>query len=303
MRSCAGGWRRMASRTAKWRRCSARARSMTTTIPARAAASGAAVVRSPGRRLRRQWASEAAVVEALGTKTRETRGCPDPETMAAFLDGRLTGADRTRVIEHMAGCADCYFIFSESTRTAAAVPEGQRRTVVRGWFMRPRIVWSSAAGLAAAAALVVAVIAPWRSSPDAELKALVAAVGTERTFEPRLTGGFAYGPVRVVRGPESGPNVSPDVNIAVGRIEKAAGTHRTPRELDELGIAYLISGNVGRAVAVLEEAVDQKTPNARALSDLSAAYLIRAVRDNQPQDLANALTFADRALQADSKLA
>jgi tetratricopeptide (TPR) repeat protein len=145
----------------------------------------------------------------------------------------------------------------------------------------------------------------WRNSESPELQALVAAIGSERTIEARLTGGFSYGPLRgVVRaGEPSVAAVSPDVRIASARIEKEAIAHRTPRALNSLGIAYLVMGDVNRAVPVLEEAVDQPSSDPRILSDLSAAYLVRAAHNNQPQDFAKALTVAERAAKADPRAA
>src|SRR5262249_41443555 len=81
--------------------------------------------------------------------------------------------------------------------------------------------------------------------------------------------------------------------------EKSAASHRTPGALRSLGIAYLVLGDVDRAVPVLEEATDQPTPDAQAQSDLAAAYLTRAVKNHQTQDFMRALTMADRAATAD----
>jgi tetratricopeptide (TPR) repeat protein len=237
---------------------------------------------------------------------RDTRTCLDPETIAAFIDGKLTGPARERVVEHLADCADCYFIFSESARAAAAsdgegADEGRRFPVIE-WLKRPK-VWSSVAGLAAAAAFVLAAIGPWRPSQPPELRSLVAAVGTARTFEPRLTGGFAYGPVSVVRSGSGVPNVSPDVELAAASIEKEALAHRTPDTVHALGISYLVLGDITRAVPALEEAADRSGADGRTLSDLSAAYLVRAGRSGQAQDVAKALALADRAVKANPKLA
>jgi tetratricopeptide (TPR) repeat protein len=237
---------------------------------------------------------------------RDVHTCPDPETLAAFIDGKLTGREREEVVAHLADCADCYFVFSESVRAAApadreAADNRSRFRVIQEWFARPRVMWSSVAGLAAAAALAVAVIGPWRASPTRDLQLLVAAVGTERTFEPRLTGGFAYGPVTVTRGPSAEP--PPDVRIATAQIDKSAQAHRTPETLHVLGISYLVTGDVARAVSTLEEAANRPSPDAQVLSDLAAAYVVRATQANQPQDLAKALAAADRAAKANPKLA
>ena len=96
---------------------------------------------------------------------------------------------------------------------------------------------------------------------------------------------------------------SPEVRIAAAKIEQEASAHRTPQTLRSLGLAYLVTGDINRAVPALEEAADQATPGAQTLSDLSAAYLVRATHNNQPQDLAKALTMADRAVKADRTLA
>ena len=67
-------------------------------------------------------------------------------------------------------------------------------------------------------------------------------------------------------------------------------------------LPHLVTGDIARAVPVLEEAVNRPNPDPKALNDLAAAYLVRAARGNQPQDLAKALAAADRAVKADSSL-
>jgi CHAT domain-containing protein len=148
-------------------------------------------------------------------------------------------------------------------------------------------------------------LSPWRPSQSSALQALVAAVGSERPIDARLTGGFAYGPLRsATRAAAPSTTLgSPDVRIAAAQIEKEAIAHRTPQSLNALGIAYLVVGDVSRAVSVLEEAADQPKPDARIFSDLSAAYFVRAGRSNQPQDFARALTMAERAVKANDRLA
>ena len=97
--------------------------------------------------------------------------------------------------------------------------------------------------------------------------------------------------------------MSPDVRIAAARIEKEAIAHRTPQTLKSLGIAYLVMGDINRAVPVLEEAADQRSSDPRILSDLSAAYLVRAAHNNQPQDFAKALAATERAAKTDPRVA
>jgi tetratricopeptide (TPR) repeat protein len=244
--------------------------------------------------------------------------CPDPETLAAYLEGGLAQNERERVTEHVSDCEACYFVVTEIAQTAATTPvnvEPVGPSPVPHWWKAKPVVWSSsiASALATAAMVWVAVSGGWHSSSSdsAALKqslalqaALVAAVGNERIVEPRLTGGFAYGTLRgPVRSGESFvAHVSPDVRIAAARIEKEELGRKTPQALRMLGLAYLVTGDVVRAVRVLEEAVNQPDPDPKVLNDLAAAYLVRAARGNQPQDLAKALAAADRAVKADPRL-
>jgi len=245
---------------------------------------------------------------------RRSDDCPDHETIAEYLDGRLTENDRRWMAEHFSRCETCYFVFSEAAqmRPAATLP-AEREAIVGVAVSRrrpsPRLLWSSAAGGLAVAASVALMVArgalPLVPSGVRELNALVAAVGTDRTIEPRLTGGFAYGPLRggMRSGDSTAANVSPDVQIAAAQIEKMAAGRRAPRILNALGIAHLIVGDVTRAVAVLEDAADQPDADARILNDLAAAYLVRAARDSQAQDGAKALALTERVIAADPSLA
>lgn len=70
-----------------------------------------------------------------------------------------------------------------------------------------------------------------------------------------------------------------------------------------LGVAYLAVGDAGRAVPLLEEAVAVPFPSARARSDLSAAYLVRALGASDAQDLPKALGSAALAAKEDPLLA
>ena len=243
--------------------------------------------------------------------TYRPEACPDAETLAAYLEGRLAQDERERVIAHVADCDDCYFVMTEAAQIPApdaavmTVEANIEQPLAPRWRRWPasRIIWASAAGLAAAASLVLAIgtgIIPWRGD-SSDLRALVAAVGTDRTFEPRLSGGFVYGPVRgPVRGAAGAP-ASPDVRIAVASIEKEAARRQTARSLHELGIAYLVTGDVPHAIVTLEDAAN-RTNTARALSDLAAAYLVRGVRENRPQDVSRALALASLAVQRDASM-
>jgi hypothetical protein len=45
-----------------------------------------------------------------------TETCPSLEDLAAFLEGKLSGDERARVVAHLADCPRCYEVFAESAR-------------------------------------------------------------------------------------------------------------------------------------------------------------------------------------------
>src|SRR5262245_22354286 len=174
--------------------------------------------------------------------------CLELEVIAAYLDHRVTERERKEITSHLASCESCYFVFTEAAQMRAAEGSAHvtdlnaaRQPPQLAWWKRPRLIGPVAAGLAAAAIVVIAVgigIRTWRTNDLPELTALVAAVGADRTIEPRLTGGFAYGPLRgaVRAGEPTSETISPDIRIAAAAIEKRTGKVRTDETLHALGL-------------------------------------------------------------------
>jgi tetratricopeptide (TPR) repeat protein len=233
---------------------------------------------------------------------------PDLESIAAYLDGRLTERARAGVTEHLASCEDCYAVFTESALTRVDV-QAQRESIVdrvSAWFTGPRLVWSSAAATLAVAATLLLAVGTTRMRPtpvtESELRALAQELlsASERPIEGRLSGGIKYARTRgaVRSGGSVTTTLSPDVRIAVARSEKALAAKRTAETLHMFGVATIVAGELDRAIPLLEQATEQTSPDSEMLNDLSAAYLARAARDNRHQDLERALAAADRALKA-----
>jgi anti-sigma factor RsiW len=227
--------------------------------------------------------------------------CRDPETIAAYLDGRLPEREREAMAAHLASCETCYFLFVESaqTRPPTATVETSER-----WWKRPIVMWPATAGLATAATVLLAFtfgIVPGQRSDEPALQALVAAVGADRTFVPRLTGGFAHGPVRgAIRSGNSGSATqSPDVRIAAARIEKETEAQPLAQALHALGIAELVTGRLDIAVVALEDSASQRPTDPRILNDLASAYLVRSEQSGNRDDLSKALVTLNRALEVD----
>ena len=125
-------------------------------------------------------------------------------------------------------------------------------------------------------------------------------MGTKRFVEPRLIGGFQHGRLIVLRSgdaPQGLDAQSPAVLAAVARIRERTEGDTSPEGLGALAVTYLVSGDVGKAVKALESATAQAPKNPRLLSDLAAAYLVRANRLDEPADLPKALEAAEKAIE------
>ncbi|HEY0372574.1 MAG TPA: zf-HC2 domain-containing protein, partial [Thermoanaerobaculia bacterium] len=77
-----------------------------------------------------------------------TMNCPDEETLAAFIDGRLKGEARQRVVEHMANCADCRDI-AVAANEYQPLPADVSHMPARS----PMLKWSVVAAIAAVVVL------------------------------------------------------------------------------------------------------------------------------------------------------
>ncbi len=53
-------------------------------------------------------------------------GCSTLEDLAAFAEGRLRGAERAQVIDHLAGCADCREVLAESMERPTPLSSARR---------------------------------------------------------------------------------------------------------------------------------------------------------------------------------
>ena len=151
---------------------------------------------------------------------------------------------------------------------------------------------------------------------EPEIRMLAMAMGERRPVEPRVTGGFAYAPCQFLREPgRLLPRVTcsqpPPLRSPSGRAFAKAFRgikEDTSRGLSEhsQGVARLVGGDnrgtMSAAVEALERAVAQVPGDARILSDLSAAYFVRAHQKDDPHDLVLALDSAVKAREMDSSL-
>ncbi|PYQ62914.1 MAG: hypothetical protein DMF53_11895 [Acidobacteria bacterium] len=141
--------------------------------------------------------------------------------------------------------------------------------------------------------------------------------GRLRSVEPRLTDGAAYASCRIdprskdlipdaVCGP---PRQRPGKGSAAEAARRSAlrgGEAPAEREAGRDALGDLLSQEgtreSDRAVRRLEKEVAAAPHEARAWSDLAAAYLVRAQRTDDPRDLLHALEAATRATREDGRL-
>ena len=238
--------------------------------------------------------------------------CLDAETLAAFVDRRLDPTARDTVLAHVATCEDCSEALAEVARMLDDLPLSAAATTtpaVSPASTRPVWRWALA-GTALAAVLALAVLTPrflggrlsLHSRP--ELSALVAAVGTSRPIEGRLTGGFAYGAAPpTLRSAGTAAAVSPDTRIATAELQKALDRSRTPSTLAAYASGAIAEGDLDTAIRALQEATALDASSAARWSDLSAAFLARSREAAHGTDLLDAMEAAQKAVTLDPALA
>lgn len=226
---------------------------------------------------------------------RESNPCPEPEVLAAFAAGTLSGTELEMTAEHLRECRDCRRTVAEAVRyepLSQALREPKRRSRLPLWFA------------AAAAVAGVGYVSVWtiRSSRvNAPLRELVTAAPADgRYVEARVSGGFPWAPMRpAARGGE--PPVPSQMKLvgAAGKvIEETAGDPSAPAR-HAAAIARLLTGNAADASAQLTD-LATSARDAAVWSDLAAARYTEAIQSDEGKSkLPQALAAADAALRID----
>ncbi len=232
--------------------------------------------------------------------------CPGLEPLAALADRRLSGEQARAVEQHVARCERCFATYREMLEYAVADrPVVQPVTPVRPTPYRYP-VWLAAA--AAVTLLFTAIV--WigvRDRSSGPLDDLVAAVGARRLVEPRLSGGFAYAPlpspIRGVRELDRSDPVNWKIFEAAAKAnERVRDPEATADDRRALALAHLVLQDASAAIEQLERMLDAASGDARLLSDLAAAHLVRADREDRPLDRTKAIDLAARAVDRDPNL-
>lgn len=220
---------------------------------------------------------------------RLTPGCLDAETLAAFMDGRLTAADRALVEQHLAECEDCYEVWMEagaSNQSNAGAPTAERS---KGRWL---------AGVSVLAASMLAAVWLWpmlvRDPATRALDDLVAAVGTSRFSEARMGFDFAWGDA-----PSATRGDRDDLPV---RLDQAALAATTVAEETQTAFAYRVAaaghltrGRYDMAIRALEAAAELAPEDGLVRLDLGASLLERFRVEGRQEDAANGLEATEHA--------
>jgi tetratricopeptide (TPR) repeat protein len=226
------------------------------------------------------------------TSASHTAACPSPETLAAFAEGRLTGAASDAVVAHLDVCEEC----SHEVALAMRAIDEEGANVVRPRRWRP---WLAAV---AASIAVIALIPVIRSSfHRAPIERLIAlSPKTARAVEPRLTG-FAWSPYHGSERAIGSTNADPErmkLAGAAGEVIERAQRDTSSEAQHDAGVALLVTQSPAEAIAPLEVATRDK-PSAQTWSDLAAARYAAASELGRAALYPQALAAADAALRID----
>ena len=254
---------------------------------------------------------------------------PSHETIAAFVERRLSGSERKNVIGHLAKCGNCRTAAreiraemnasaagDEPTIHLAAAADRSRRDVVRGHFGSPAMRQLLAATAAVLFVVITGVaVRQWYRNRTG-IPALASAAGklVERPVRVRLSGPFAYRPPDVVRSGSREPVVVPAViATAAASAQQRAEDDRSATNLHAYGVSELLKKNSAGAIAPLEDAIRKdaaastvadaikQSTNVPLLNDLAAAYIDRAEHAGPSEQLVFALAAVNRARQLDPR--
>lgn len=232
--------------------------------------------------------------------------CPTEETLAAFIDGRLDGKARRRVVEHVAECGECRdVILAAGELRVFEAPSD----VIFAWRRTGKV--GAVAALAAAAVLVV-LFGPLlreRFFPTNGVDELVAAAHELdfRPLEGRMSGEVAYKPYKApTRGNEKHQDQW-SLEAVAGRVRLREEHHKNVETIRAVGVAHLLLKEHDDAVQKLEEALHEatheritlvairQTDNWQLLNDLGVAYMERGAFRGVARDRLAAIEILERA--------
>ncbi|HJW94688.1 MAG TPA: CHAT domain-containing protein [Thermoanaerobaculia bacterium] len=221
--------------------------------------------------------------------TRPTQSpCPDDETLAAWVDGRLPEHERAALIEHASTCETCIVMLDVANMTLRDEPRG-------GWQR-----WMLA--VAALVVLAVTSLLVFRARQTDPLHQLVNnAPRSARTVEARLSGGFAYAPYRGSMRANGAAADTEQMKLMGTAAEALERAERNSSEDAEraAAVALVLIGRAEEAVPRLTAIANRHPNDLTAWNDLAAAQYSAALA-GRTSLYPEALASANRARRIDA---
>lgn len=266
--------------------------------------------------------------------------CPDNAMLAEYLDGRMDAMQRASLEDHISRCEDCYFSVREETllwaepgvdgsglggadASGGALVERGGADASRGLVgaaspaetpggPHPRHPAAFRYLLPLAATLILAAgsVAWWRQARPTDSYAaivapLVEAVGERRFFEPRLVGGFRFGPRWAAKRASESATDSQTWGVLAVAMEMRGerGSSSTGARAGRAAAALFV-GESDAAVTEYAHLLAEDPDNATWESNLAAALLVRAADapETAERDRTEALRHAERACRVSPAL-
>ena len=223
--------------------------------------------------------------------------CPDDETMAAWVEGRLSKAESDVLVEHASVCEECMPMIDAANETFHAEADREGAVYGGGWQR-----WLLAAAAVLAIALTSVIVLRARHH-DATQELVEVSPRSARAVEARLTGGFAWAPYRgAIRADRAAVDTEQlkVAGAAANAIERAE-QDTSPDARRAAGIALVLIDKPEEGIARLTDEAKRSPSEARVWSDLSAAQYA-AAQTGRTSLYPEALASANRALQIDPRM-
>jgi hypothetical protein len=224
--------------------------------------------------------------------------CPEPQTMAAFIEGTLPAETRRAVLAHLDGCDECMSVIDIGNQV---FDEEQRQSPSRNaWLVGVAAAVVIAIGLSFALWNKVG----WRFGGPSMARLVAEAPRSARSAEARLSGGF---PWAAYQGPNrtSEPGVDEERMKMSGLAADAIGRARQSTSADAkqvAGVAMILADQPEASIEWLEAAATRNPGSAQIWSDLAAAQDAATIRTGEASRFPTALAAADHALRIEPRL-
>jgi hypothetical protein len=178
--------------------------------------------------------------------------CVDAETLAAWMDGSLSGEALDRAEHHAAGCARCQAMVASMARTA---PD----TAARPWWRTLTVKWVVPIAAAATAVVVWVAVDRQQKTPVGP----AAAVQTSRASEP------AAGPAPLADALERSAGVAQAKDAPARKAKADAPADK--RAIPKSAPAPVVGGAVGGATDTPRPSLQTRSDNAASVASPAAA--------------------------------